>query len=455
MKRKTNLFYTTGPDSKFLTFSNYTEALTGNFLSTDTKLFPDKFLCLRIEGLNDKGDNNINISKKLFIKYLVDYYENKLASLRDFCVSENNSSNIAEKKMLPLAYLLEAIVQVCQYSSDTHNWKFNPEYIESFNTKNFTDNERLGNIITYVGDITEQDFNGTYTDTICSINANEYNIGTIISNKTRDTTETYSEESPETLHGWTKDEIIFDDYKDDVPLFDDIVDDNMFTYYFNSFINRIEISHKTELENVENILEFNVIIPLFSITNMNYNTNTNSIVENNEIKLQNDQIDDASGDYCDRIHVPLGIWIYTDDTTNSDAFIQLRKDTEMDMYPSWSLLISSQFKPFPYSLNKKIYNESQSGIMPAYPTFAETLSKINTVLDKFNTINSNINKMNERIDLLEQRINKIGTTDGYSKLENTMLQFTIDIKNEISEFKKQMYGYIDNITWSSNYNNKN
>lgn len=455
MKRKTNLFYTTGPDSKFLTFSNYTEALTGNFLSTDTKLFPDKFLCLRIEGLNDKGDNNINISKKLFIKYLVDYYENKLASLRDFCVSENNSSNIAEKKMLPLAYLLEAIVQVCQYNSNTYSWKFDPEYIEGFNIRNFTDNERLNNLITYVGDITEQDFNGTYTDTICSINANEYNIGAIISNQTRDTTETYSEESPETLHGWTKDEIIFDDYTDDVPLFDDIVDDTMFTYYFNSFINRIEISHKTELESIENILEFNVIIPLFSITNMNYNTNTNSIIENNEIKLQNDQTDDASGDYCDRIHVPLGIWIYTDDTTNSDAFIQLRKDTEMDMYPSWSLLISSQFKPFPYSLNKKIYNESQSGIMSAYPTFAETLSKINTVLDKFNTINSNINKMNERIDLLEQRINKIGTTDGYSKLENTMLQFTIDVKNEISEFKKQMYGYIDNITWSSNYNNKN
>ena len=44
MKRKTNLFYVDGPDSKFITFSNYTEALTGNFLSTDTKLFPDKFL---------------------------------------------------------------------------------------------------------------------------------------------------------------------------------------------------------------------------------------------------------------------------------------------------------------------------------------------------------------------------------------------------------------------------
>ena len=42
MKRKTNLFYLNGPDSKFITFSNYTEALTGNFLSTDTKLFPSR-----------------------------------------------------------------------------------------------------------------------------------------------------------------------------------------------------------------------------------------------------------------------------------------------------------------------------------------------------------------------------------------------------------------------------
>ena len=48
MKRKTNIFYTDGPDSKFLTFSNYTESLTGNFLSTDTKLYPSMFLVLEV-----------------------------------------------------------------------------------------------------------------------------------------------------------------------------------------------------------------------------------------------------------------------------------------------------------------------------------------------------------------------------------------------------------------------
>ena len=69
MKRKTNLFYTSGPDSKFITFSNYTESLTGNFLSTDTKLFPDKFLCLKISNLHTGNTN----TKAQFISYLAKY----------------------------------------------------------------------------------------------------------------------------------------------------------------------------------------------------------------------------------------------------------------------------------------------------------------------------------------------------------------------------------------------
>ena len=76
MKRKTNLFYTTGPDSKFITFSNYTESLTGNFLSTDTKIFPSRFIALYIKGLNKD-------TKAALIKYIADYYESKLAVLRD------------------------------------------------------------------------------------------------------------------------------------------------------------------------------------------------------------------------------------------------------------------------------------------------------------------------------------------------------------------------------------
>jgi hypothetical protein len=51
MKRKTNLFYLSGDESNFLTFSNYGESLTGNFLATNWKMFPSRFLCLYINNL--------------------------------------------------------------------------------------------------------------------------------------------------------------------------------------------------------------------------------------------------------------------------------------------------------------------------------------------------------------------------------------------------------------------
>ena len=96
MKRKTNLFYNSGPDSKFLTFSNYTEALTGNFLSTNTKLFPSTFLCLNIPSLNKEN-------KQAFINnYLIRYYENKLANLRD---------RVKEDELFPLSYLIETFMK--------------------------------------------------------------------------------------------------------------------------------------------------------------------------------------------------------------------------------------------------------------------------------------------------------------------------------------------------------
>lgn len=428
MKRKTNLFYTSGPDSKFITFSNYTEALTGNFLSTDTKLFPDKFLCLKINNINQNTKPN-------FIKYLVRYYENKLASLRDFCISNNE---LDENFVLPLAYLLEAILQVCNYNVLKNEWEFNEELINEKNNL-LTYTSDISNLITYIGDITEQDYNGTYTDTICTINVSNYNIGHIINSKDRNQKTCTELDYPDELHGWENHDITFIDYVGISPLYDD---DN--TYYYDSFLDKIEYE---KIENASNDIKFNIIIPLFSIVNMNYNTNTNKLLQNDPILLKNSSKE--NGQLCERINVPLGIWIHGDE--EQDSFIELKKDSEVNKYPAWSLLISSQFKPFPYSLEKKISNESQEGIMTAHATFAETLSKINEVLDKFNQINVNISALDNRITKIDRQLNEIGTQANYTKLENKLLKLTSDVRNEINEFKKQLYGYVDNITWSNKY----
>ena len=180
MKRKTNLFYVDGPDSKFITFSNYTEALTGNFLSTNTKLFPDKFLCLKINNL-------YAATKPAFIKYLAAYYENKLAALRDYSIEKDVNQ---ELEILPLAYLLEAILNVCD-CDEVNGFTFNMSKTSSFTLYDLEENlilTKLVNnlniakhnghkLITYIGNITEQDYNGTYTDTICCVNPNEYYEG--------------------------------------------------------------------------------------------------------------------------------------------------------------------------------------------------------------------------------------------------------------------------------------
>ena len=458
MKRKTNLFYVDGPDSKFLTFSNYTESLTGNFLSTDTKLFPDKFLCLKINNLN-------KTTKANFIKYLVRYYENKLAALRDYCVTNNI---LEEQNMLPLAYLMEAILNVCE-SSDK-GFAINNDLLLSprkMTLAEYTQAYNNGTLITYIGNITEQDYNGTYTDTICNINPNEYYEGTIRWQSTLTPTEEYICSLDDTTHlyGW-ENETLFDTYKDITPVYDGSDKDENeieYQYYnFNSSLNNIEFIKQPLNNNVNNYktIEFNVIIPLFAITNMNYKVN-NTILEDEYI---NDSID---GKKCiilnsnvietdnlkARKDVPLGIWIYADET--EDTFIELKRDNELNLYPSWSLLIGSQFKPFPYSLKYQKENDINKSALHAYPTFAETLSKINDVLDNFNKVNINISKLDDRITSIERQLKQIGTSSNISQLESKMLSLNSYIKEELNDFKKQLYGYVDNITWSSKYKNNN
>ena len=459
MKRKTNLFYVDGPDSKFLTFSNYTEALTGNFLSTDTKMFPDKFLCLKINNLNKTNKAN-------FIKYLVRYYENKLAALRDNCITDNE---LEEHELLPLAYLLEAILNVCVAGNNgftiNNDLLLNPRKLDANEYINLFSNVR-SNLITYIGSITEQDYNGTYTDIICNINANEYYEGKIVYNTIRKTSSNdyicYIDNSiKNNLYGW-ENETLFSDYENITPLYD--IDDNINDthYNYNSQLSYIEFVKQPLNNNINNYktISFNVIIPLFSITNMNYKVNNtiledeynNDTIDNKKCIILNDNIiktDNIKG----RKDIPLGIWLYADKTL--DTFINLERDNELNLYPSWSLLIGSQFKPFPYSLKYQKENDINKSSLQAYPTFAETLTKINDVLDNFNKINININKLDERITSIERQLKQIGTTSNISQLESKMLSLHSYVKDEINDFKKVLYGYVDNITWSSKYKNNN
>ena len=376
MKRSTNLFYTVGSDTNFITFSNYGESLTGNFLSVNTKLFPSNFLCLYLPTLN--YDN-----RKEFIEYIAAYYENKLAFLRDKCIEHNYK---VESKLNPLYYLLEAI----------NKWDSSYE-------------------IVHVGNITEQNYNGTYSDIICVITASEYSPAAI-NTKTNELRSLENYDSSLTyLYGWsvnnTSDKNNIKEefqgpsqYQSIKPILDG---ENYYDY--NTSIE--SLPKNTSPEQIKDI-KFNIIIPLYNLVNIDYKSNSSIINESNII----------TATYTE--NVPLGIWF-----SGKEPIVLSRQDTEYD--PSWSLLLSSQFKPFPYS-DKKPNEIDDSSKADAFMTFSQILTRQNKIIDKFNALSTQVLELNNKLNDVIGNLKSLGTT---SNIDGLHLEI-VELQKQINELKK-------------------
>ena len=413
MKRKTNLFYNQGEDSKFITFSNYTESLTGNFLSTDTKLFPSRFLCLNLEKLNSSNKTGL-------INLLMCYYENKLAYLRDYFTQNKKS---IEGKIYPLNYLLE-FFNYLQFNNNT--WELN------------TENTNHEYKIVYANDITEQDYNGTFSDMIFVINLNDWKTCRLNNlNKEDVSVDKYTPEvdinTHNILYGW-------EEYVDNLsvlnelhPIYDvEDIDMVSYKYKINSYLKSITLENKTDNENS---LEFNVIIPLYDIVNINYKSSFNNI-STDDVFID---LTDYNNLYIKNI--PLGIWF-------AEESIKLNKDN-LGNSQTWSLTISSQFKPFPYSNHMHDETNKLENITNAYATFAEVLSKQNQVINEFNKINKTLSNIQTRLTTLDNIVNNIGTIHNIDKLHNEILDNEKKQEEKFDSFKKEILDIISNITWKS------
>lgn len=457
MKRKTNLFYISGPDSKFITFSNYTESLTGNFLSTDTKLYPSRFLCVNMKGLN-------NTNKSKLIQYIAAYYENKLAVLRDDCCSDDIN---VEKKILPLNYLLESLLQVMYVDDNLINISdltldefLNNVNIEKtsistiYNTcSSLWEGEKYDKLIavasiykvmpdnahvslSYIGDITEQDYNGTYTDTICNIEISKYKTGIISTVKSFDNiniktiNKSYDKTSEiECLYNW--EEGVPTDWVNIPAVFDIDNDDNTGTYIYNSPVTEIKL-----LSSTANSITFNIIIPLFDVTNINYKTNDTVIEESTSINL----IYSLSNILYTK-NIPLGMWF-------ADEDIILKRDADTGFSPSWSLLIGAQFKPFPYS-NKISSSFSTNSISDAYATFSQIMARQNTILDEFDKLNTSLSLVTSRINNIESQLKHISTAYTIDSLNKELILYENRLNTEMTQFKDQITSYIMNLKWKA------
>ena len=417
--RKTNLLYSTyiGEENSFLTFSNYTEAMTGNHLSVNTKMFPSTFLCAYI----NVSEENIGS----FINTIVGKYENKLAFLRDTFTKDSNIS--AEDNIYPLEYLINTL-------------------------KDF-DNEFS---INYVGQVTEQDYNGTFCDTMCIISTEDNGGNTTLSNATvAKKTVDYNNNSTY-LYGWssydaTSSSYIYNGpsiYKDVKPLFDN---DKNNSYMYVSSYEHDKLIFKPDAK--AKSIEFNCIIPLFDIVNVDPKSNESNITESSDTELPDTESSDVEQSKPSNIlevdltsstcNVPMGIWF-------SQKFkkITLQRDETSGFWPSWSLVLSSQFKPFPKSPHLQSDTQNISST-DAFGTFAQILVEQARLADEHTDIAVNAQALSNRISNVESKINNISTNMSLDALQNKIDQIDTKLAS-LTESLEKVNSLISSITWKQN-----
>jgi hypothetical protein len=342
-----------------------------------------------------------------------------MAALRDFITGQNKN---CEHNILPLNYLLEMMNKL--YIRD------NVWHLSNMISENAEDVYK----IVYIDDITEQDYNGTFSDTIYIVKLNDKaKSGKLILDVNQSNiyaTDVYSEK----LYGW-------DNYKDFTfieslnPIYDTIENGN-YKYKINSYVTGIKF-----LTEERNEMTFNVIIPLYDMVDINYKTNFNNIDDEYIDGVKGISLVDSVENNLYIKNVPLGMWF-------ADENITLKKDIKSNTSQTWSLTISSQFKPFPYSIHMPD-ETSSSGISNAYSTFAEILSKQNEVIDKFNELTNLINSMDKRLTTVENRINNISTIHNVNKLHSEIIKVEQTVDDKIESIKEEILDLMSNMKWKS------
>ena len=425
--RKTNLLYSSyiGEENSFLTFSNYTEAMTGNHLSVNTKMFPSTFLCAYINVTPD------NIGS--FINTIVGKYENKLAFLRDTFTKDSNIS--AEDNIYPLEYLINTL----------------KDFDNSFS-------------INYVGQVTEQDYNGTFCDTMCIIST-EDNGGKAIPNPSKGAKKTVDyNNSYKYLYGWssynaTNNSYIYNGpsiYEHVEPLFDDKDnhENNSYMYVSSYKYDKLIFTPADKAKSIE----FNCIIPLFDIVNVDPKSNESNITESSNTEPSNTEPSDTKPSDAEpsklpnilevdltssTCNVPMGIWF-------SQGFkkITLQRDETSGFWPSWSLVLSSQFKPFPKSPHLQTDTQNVSST-DAFGTFAQILVEQARLTDEHTDIAVNVQALSNRISDVESKINNISTNMSLDALQNKIDQIDTKLAS-LTESLEKVNSLISSITWKQN-----
>ena len=139
-------------------------------------------------------------------------------------------------------------------------------------------------------------------------------------------------------------------------------------------------------------------------------------------------------------NVPLGIYF-------TDNLVELDKDNDTKFSANWSLLISMQFKSFPFSYDIQHSWDNSDSIKDAYLTFAQILAKQTDFIDLLNKYNELIAGLQNKLAKLETGVNNISTTNNIDELNQKINDLTSTLNNKMKEVDtklKTYKEYIDN-----------
>lgn len=196
-------------------------------------------------------------------------------------------------------------------------------------------------------------------------------------------------------------------------------------------------------------IEFNCIIPLYDIVDINYKSNFNTIeriISTNGTGTIDLKPSSTNKLYCE--NVPLGMWLYSDGDVNDEntTSMKLYKDIESGFSQSWSLTISSQFKPFPYS-SKMPSELTTNSNTNAYATFAQVLASQAAMIDNFNKLTATIANMNDHIRNMESQLANLGTSYNIDNIHREFNNFEINMNNKFSALKDNVIEQLSYLKW--------
>lgn len=441
MIRKTNLINRANIDeAEFVTFSNYTEAMTGNMLSVKTKMYPSMFLCLNMESANT-SDNRHNIKD-----LLTAYYENKLAYLRDYF---KDNEGKYEEKCHPLYYLLYLLnIIECNYDGTDISI---PEIMTA-------DESRLN--IVYASEITEQNYNGAFSDIIFNVNSSNITVPkikftrfednkitsvntSIQKNKTSEAINTTFDTGK--IYGWCNKKTDAEGntlwewmgpaaYDGMRPYYDTSkLDKILYDYNVDNYIGK-DRDGNTDFIEVDSLvsqkpdtLEFNVVIPLFDVVNAD---GVNDIYKNNREYVDvNYGLNNADG----ISRVPMGIYF-----TGEPVVLSTKKGVS----PTWSLSLATQFAPFLYGRYSNPTALDKTVTADTYTSFSHTLVKQNQMIDRFQKMEQQISSIAADLRDLEHTVRSNIELNGIKTdskdVSFVSLQRLVDLENEVSKLKKEL-----------------